>query len=97
MAQKNHTTNLSELLLQCVVRPDPMLSMLEWLCSQLMEAEVSQQLGGGEKRTRRKPQRVSLWLPAPQAGYPNGHHVSHGAEGTAWRLHPVLCYGTQTQ
>ena len=37
MAQKNHTTNLSELLLQCVVQPDPMLSMLEWLCSQLME------------------------------------------------------------
>ena len=45
MAQKNHTTNLTELLLQCVAQPDPMLSMLEWLCSQLMEAEVSQQLG----------------------------------------------------
>ena len=51
MAQKNHTTNLSELLLQCVVQPDPMLSMLEWLCSQLMEAEVSQQLGA-EKSER---------------------------------------------
>lgn len=45
MAQKNHTTNLTELLLQCVAQPDPMLSMLEWLCAQLMEAEVSQQLG----------------------------------------------------
>ena len=45
MTQKNHTTNLTELLLQCVAQPDPMLSMLEWLCSQLMEAEVSQQLG----------------------------------------------------
>ena len=51
MAQKNHTTNLSELLLQCVAQPDPMLSMLEWLCSQLMEAEVSQQLGA-EKSER---------------------------------------------
>ena len=29
MAQKNHTTNLTELLLQCVAQPDPMLSMLE--------------------------------------------------------------------
>ena len=48
MAQKNHTTNLTELLLQCVAQPDPMLSMLEWLCSQLMEAEVSQQLGAGK-------------------------------------------------
>lgn len=45
MARKNHTTNLTELLLQCMAQPDPMLSMLEWLCSQLMEAEVSQQLG----------------------------------------------------
>ena len=33
MARKNHTTNLTELLLQCMVQPDPMLSMLEWLCS----------------------------------------------------------------
>ena len=51
MAQKNHTTNLTELLLQCVAQPDPMLSMLEWLCAQLMEAEVSQQLGA-EKSER---------------------------------------------
>ena len=44
MAHKNHTTDLTELLLKCVAQPDPMLSMLEWLCSQLMEAEVDQQL-----------------------------------------------------
>lgn len=25
MAQKNHITNLTELLLQCVAQPDPML------------------------------------------------------------------------
>ena len=42
MAQKNHTTNLTELLLQCVAQPDPMLSMLEWLCSQLLGAEKSE-------------------------------------------------------
>ena len=48
MTQKNHTTNLTELLLQCVAQPDPMLSMLEWLCSQLMEAEVSQQRVAGK-------------------------------------------------
>lgn len=51
MARKNHTTNLTELLLQCMAQPDPMLSMLEWLCSELMEAEVSQQLGA-EKSER---------------------------------------------
>ena len=41
MARKNHTTNLTKLLLQCMAQPDPMLSMPEWLRSQLMEAEVS--------------------------------------------------------
>ena len=51
MARKNHTTNLTELLLQCMVQPDPMLSMLEWLCSAFMEAEASQQLGA-EKSER---------------------------------------------
>ena len=44
MAHKKNTTNLTELLLQCVTQPDPMLSMLEWLCIELMEAEVDQQL-----------------------------------------------------
>ena len=51
MAHKKNNTNLTELLLQCMTQPDPMLSMLGWLCSQLMEAEVSQQLGA-EKSER---------------------------------------------
>ncbi len=41
MAQIKNSTDLTELLLKCVGEPDPMLSMLEWLCAQLMEAEVS--------------------------------------------------------
>ncbi len=51
MAHKKNTTNLTELLLQCVTQPDPMLSMLEWLCTHLMEAEVDQLLGA-EKSQR---------------------------------------------
>lgn len=51
MAHKKNNTNLTELLLQCMTQPDPMLSMLEWLCTQLMEAEVNQQLGA-EKSQR---------------------------------------------
>ena len=31
MAQKESTTNLTELLLECVSQPDSMLSMLEWV------------------------------------------------------------------
>lgn len=45
MAKQEYTANLEKLLLHCVTQPDPMLSMLEWLCEQLMEAEVSQKVG----------------------------------------------------
>jgi hypothetical protein len=41
VVQKRSTTNLTGLLLQCVTEPDPMLSMLAWLCDRLMEAEVT--------------------------------------------------------
>jgi transposase-like protein len=45
MAQNKNTTNLTGLLLQCMGTADPMLNMLEWLCEQMMEVEVSNQLG----------------------------------------------------
>lgn len=45
MAKTEYTANLEKLLLHCITQPDPMLSMLEWLCEQLMEAEVSQRVG----------------------------------------------------
>ena len=41
MAQEKNSTGLTDLLLKCMAEPDPMLSMLEWLCNQLMEAELS--------------------------------------------------------
>ena len=45
MAYKKDTTDLSGILFECLGSQDPMLHMLEWLCEQLMEAEVSMQLG----------------------------------------------------
>ena len=45
MAQGKNITGLTDLLLKCMSEPDPMLSMLEWLCAQLMEAEVSSIVG----------------------------------------------------
>ena len=44
MAQKQDITNLTTLLFSFMNQPDPMLSMLEWLCNQMMEAEVTSQL-----------------------------------------------------
>lgn len=48
MAYQKNNTGLTELLLQCMSTPDPMLNMLEWLCAQLMEADVSS-LAGADK------------------------------------------------
>ena len=45
MAQEKDTMNLERLLFQFMGMADPMLSMLEWLCAQMMEAEVSNQIG----------------------------------------------------
>ena len=45
MAQQKDTTNLSGMLIQFMGTKDPMLNMLDWLCSQMMEAEVSNQIG----------------------------------------------------
>ena len=48
MAYQKNNTGLTELLLQCMSAPDPMLSMLEWLCAQLMEAEVTSLTGANK-------------------------------------------------
>ena len=57
MAQGKDTTNLAGLLFRFMGMEDPMLSMLEWLCGQMMEAEVSSQLGAGKHE--QNPDRVS--------------------------------------
>ncbi|MGI6205564.1 MAG: IS256 family transposase [Anaerovoracaceae bacterium] len=48
MAYTQNNTNLSSLLFSFMNQPDPMLSMLEWLCEQMMEAEVSAQLNAAK-------------------------------------------------
>lgn len=55
MVQKKSSTDLMELLLQCMAKPDPMLSMLEWLCDHLMEAEISSKIGAD--KSEQTPQR----------------------------------------
>ena len=79
MAHKKNTTNLTELLLQCVTQPDPMLSMLEWLCTHLMEAEVDQQLGRREKSAHGRQERLPQRLSSTPLGYPDGNNVPHGS------------------
>ncbi len=45
MAQRKNTTDFQGLLFQFMGTEDPMLNMLEWLCRQMMEAEVSGRIG----------------------------------------------------
>lgn len=59
MARRKHNTISSNLLWQYMGMQDPMLAMLEWLCEQLMEAEVSEQIGAEkhEQSSERKSSR----------------------------------------
>ncbi|NLA80048.1 MAG: IS256 family transposase [Chloroflexi bacterium] len=59
MAYQKDTTNLTEILLECMGASDPMLHMLEWLCDRLMEAEVSSRIGAekNEQSSERKSYR----------------------------------------
>ena len=97
MARKKNTTNLTELLLQYVTQPDPMLSMLEWLCTHLMEAEVDQAAGRREKPAHGRQERIPQRLSSMPLGYPNGNNVPHGAQGSSGRLHSILRHGAQAQ
>lgn len=45
MANSMNTASLKKMLLQFLAEPDPMLSMLEWLCHKLMEVEVDAKVG----------------------------------------------------
>ncbi len=59
MAKRKNCTNLTELLWECLGMAEPILHMLEWLCDQLMEAEVSSLIGADkhEQSCERKTSR----------------------------------------
>lgn len=59
MTQINNNTDFTNLLLHFTGMEDPMPAMLEWLCDQLMEAEVSLQISAGkhEQNKERKTSR----------------------------------------
>ena len=50
MAQNKNNINLTEILLQCMDKADPMLEMLKWLCGQFMEAELSDRIGADKNK-----------------------------------------------
>jgi|GEM_PF-2611231 len=92
MAQGKNTTGLTDFLLKCMAEPDPMLNMLEWLCAQLMEAEVSGIVGAEKNVHNPSPRDYRYGLPPPAAGYLHGNVVSHGAKVAQPCIYPVFCH-----
>lgn len=64
MAYSNSSLPLEKMLMQFIAEEDPMLSMLKWLCEQLMEAEVTSKVNA--TKSERNPER---------AGYRSGYRV----------------------
>ena len=57
MARRKDTTNLGGMLFQSMGTEDPMLSVLDWLCHQLMAAEISNKIGA-EKHEQSEERRL---------------------------------------
>lgn len=64
MVYSNTNANFEKMLLQFMSEDDPMLSMLKWLCEQLMEAEVTFRVNAA--KSERCPER---------SGYRSGYRV----------------------
>lgn len=84
MANSKYNENLSELLLHSMAQPDPMLSMLEWLCARLMETEVNVKIGA-DKNVRSEARK----------GYRSGYRVRRmdTRMGTIYLMVPKLRSG----
>ena len=63
MAGRKDTTDFSGLLFHFIGTEDPMLNMLEWLCEQMMESEVSNKTGADKHEQRSLRKRV-IWFRA---------------------------------
>ena len=97
MAHKKNTTNLTELLLQCVTQPDPMLSMAGMAMHRADGGRGRSAARRREKSVHGRQERIPQRLSSSPSGYPNGHDVPHGALGSSGRLHSVLRHRTQAQ
>lgn len=71
-------------------QPDPMLSMLEWLCDQMMEAEVSIQLSADKSERTNSRAGYRSRLSSKASGYQAGNDVPYGSQGPPGRIYSVL-------
>lgn len=65
MAYPDSTVPFEKMLFQFMAAEDPMLAMLEWLCTQLMEVEITAKIGA-EKYDRSAVRNEHRgWLSSP--------------------------------
>ncbi len=81
MTYPNSTITFEQMLLKFMSEQDPMLAMLQWLCEQMMEAEVSAKIQA-QKSERTKE----------RTGYRSGYRV-HTRMGTMYLFVPKLRKG----
>ena len=83
MVYSNTNANFEKMLLQFMSEDDPMLSMLKWLCEQLMEAEVTSRVNAA--KSERCPER---------SGYRSGYRVRRFDTRMGAFTFSFLSYGT---
>jgi putative transposase len=83
MAYSINKLNLEKMLLKFLADEDPMLSMLKWLCEQLMEVEVTVKINAS--KSERNPQRT---------GYRSSYRVRRFDTrlGTMYLFVPIIEY-----
>ena len=95
MAHKKNTTNLTELLLQCVTQPDPEYAGMAVYTPHGGRGRSA--VGRREKSAHGRQERIPQRLSSSPSGYPNGHDAPHGAQSSSGRLHSVLRHRAQAQ
>jgi putative transposase len=85
MAYSYSTGNFEKMLLQFMSEEDPMLSMLKWLCEQLMEAEVTSKVNASKSERN-----------SERSGYRSGYRVRRfdTRMGTLYLFVPKLRKGS---
>ncbi len=86
MVQKKCSTDLTELLFQCMAESGPMLSMLEWLYDHLMEAGISLKIGA--YKSEQTPEQQEYRSECRPIRFDND--LSDGAEDATGRLCTVF-------
>ncbi len=90
MAYSNSNLPFEKMLMKFLSQDDPMLSMLQWLCEKLMEAEVDSKLAAQKSQRTLDRQGYPFGIPCTSLRYTHGYHVFNGSKNPKWRVYTQL-------